>query len=120
MCAIYYIIIITDAPLVTTAHIGIQFFPLGRTLTLSCDYQGLPPHISTSWNHNGSAVMDSDLDITIISDAIHSVLTRTMIAGDGGGVYSCAATNTVGTGSANISVQIQRMLLLLNLIKYTM
>ena len=73
-------------------------------LVLMCDYQALPTPDTVMWSLNSSVIVDSDL---ITFDNTSTVLTRTTLTADDGGVYTCIATNTVGTGSQDIAVQVQ-------------
>ena len=74
---------------------------------LSCDYQAIPTPNLIMWSHNGTALMDSDSDITIVSDSTRTMLTRSNLPADGGGEYTCNATNVAGSGSDDIFVRVQ-------------
>ena len=84
---------------------GLIDVPLGGTLTLSCYYQGVPPP-TTQWALNGTVLLEnSDSDIEVEFDTI-TTLTRENLPADGGGVYTCTATNIVGSNGADTSVRV--------------
>jgi hypothetical protein len=100
-------VIVTYAPALTTPHSGLQHFPLGSALNLSCVYEAVPAPDSITWRHNGTTLLMMDMDIGITSNVSTTLLTRTALAGDGGGNYTCNVANAIGSSSAEIAVQIQ-------------
>jgi len=97
----------TDAPEVSPALTGLFDSPLGGTLQLQCNYQGVPPATQVTWQHNTTILQGSDPDIAIEFDDDSTTLTRANLPEDGGGVYACSVTNVVGTGTATIRVRVQ-------------
>ena len=96
----------TVPPEVTTSFSGLQYFPLGATLELSCGFLGIPAPESIAWYHNGTQLMASDL-ISIISNATSTTLTKLSLTEVEGGNYTCSVENVAGVRSVEISVRIQ-------------
>ena len=94
----------TDAPDVTTTVPSPHLVPRGTTLTLSCDYDSVPPPTIT-WLHNGSPLSPTDPRVTISSTDSQSTLMHTNLGENEGGTYICNASNVVGSNSVDISVQ---------------
>ena len=97
----------TDVDITSSVSMEIVDSPLGRTLQLTCDYQGIPPAVEITWEHNATILQDSDPDITIVADDTNTTLTRSNLPADGGGFYNCSATNVVGTVSHSVRVRVQ-------------
>ena len=98
----------TDAPDVTTTVPSPHLVPRGTTLTLSCDYDSVPPPTIT-WLHNGSPLSSTDPRVTITSTDSRSDLMRTNLGENEGGRYICSASNVVGSNSTDINVVVQSM-----------
>ena len=98
----------TDAPDVITTVPSPHLIPRGTTLTLSCDYDSVPPPTIT-WLHNGSPLSPTDPRVTITSTDSRSDLMRTNLGENEGGTYTCNASNVVGSNSTDINVVVQGM-----------
>ena len=84
------------APEVMTLFSGVQFFPLGGRLQLSCAYEAVPSPPSTSWYHN-STLLTTSSTVSIALDGNSTTLAKTGLAENGGGNYTCAVENVVGS-----------------------
>ena len=93
----------TDAPVVTTTP-SPQRIPQGNTLTLSCDYESVPPP-DVTWLFNSSPL--SFVDPRITTTELRSELTLGSLEESEGGTYTCRASNIVGGSSLDIQVIVQ-------------
>ena len=74
-----------------------NYVPLGDNLTVSCTAEGRPtPNIT--WEKNDSSLMSSEIaNIFITFSEGKSELIITDFTNSSNGIYSCIATNDVGT-----------------------
>ena len=96
----------TVEPDVTTSVTSPHLSPVNTALTLSCNYNAVPPPDIT-WLHGGSPLDPSDPRVIITSTTSHSELMRDDLGRGEGGTYTCSATNVVGSSSVNIEVTVQ-------------
>ena len=90
------------APEITTTITSERIHVNGR-LTVSCDFVGVPaPNIT--WTHNSTMDLnESDSSVSIITESDRSVLRVSNLSRDGGGLYSCTASNFLGSQTNNIT-----------------
>ena len=82
----------------TTPH---QDINLSGSLTVSCDYMGVPTP-SIVWTHNNTELNDSNADITISTSDTNSMLMRTNLDRNAGGDYNCIFTNSLGADNVSV------------------
>ena len=99
----------TVRPDVTTRVDADTEFILGRTLTLTCDFDGVPIPDVTWTQNNTIELSDSDPRITTTTTTANAGQSRvatleiTGIDRDGGGLYTCRFSNSVGDREFNVS-----------------
>ena len=92
-----------DLPEATTTEVAYREIGLGRTLTLSCDFDGNPTP-SVTWLLNNTEVVNPDADgVTITTENGVTTLMINGLGRDDGGVYSCNFNNSVNTLQVNAS-----------------
>ena len=92
--AIYTVFIV--APEITTSF-TFKRIHVNGTLTASCDFVGVPaPNIT--WTHNSTMDLNErDSSVSIITKSDRSVLRISNLSRDDGGLYSCTASNFLGS-----------------------
>ena len=87
-----------------------QNFPIHTTLTLTCEYDGVPsPNIT--WTMNGTQLDETNPNITITNVTLArynrtTTLTWLNIPLEGRGTYFCITSNLRGTDNASFDVLI--------------
>ena len=81
----------------------VQLHPTNN-IVLSCVFTGVPLPTVT-WYHNGSPHQHGRDGVTITTTNNSSELTVVRSGGQREGVYTCTATNTLGTSSLEFTVE---------------
>ena len=93
----------------TTTNRPFESFNINSSLTLMCTFMGIPS-LSLKWLHNGLPLSSSSESITITNTRSQSgntsFLTWMNAPMDAAGVFSCVATNYLGSRSKLINVLI--------------
>ena len=90
-----------DVPTVTSQDPPTVQLVSGDSITLSCEFTGVPPPALT-WTHNGIPLVLTEREgVAIDNDGYRSELTEQRARG---GVYRCTAINTVGNDSLQFIV----------------
>jgi hypothetical protein len=94
-----------DLPKVSTGSVTSLNGSEGNSVTIPCTIDAIPAVTSVVWLKNGSVLDTSDdLKYGFVTVSSPSMTIQDLTSSDAG-VYSCQATNTVGTGhSSNVSV----------------
>ena len=100
-----YLPSILAAPDVTNSLM--ETFDKDGTLTLTCSFEGIP-HPSVEWIYNGLPLSSSNDSITIIDTSDLSEGTSTLqwvnASPDTVGMFTCIATNNLGSAHRSINV----------------
>ena len=104
------LLIILAAPDVTTTNSLLESFDIDSTLTLMCSFEGVPLP-SLEWTHNGLPLSSSNESITITNTIGLSNGTSTLqwvnASPDTVGMFTCVASNNLGSANRSINVQIR-------------
>ena len=107
---VFSLLIILAAPDVTTTNSLLESFDIDGTLTLMCSFLGVPLP-SLEWTHNGIPLSSSNDSITITSIIGLSYGTSTLqwvnASPDAVGMFTCVASNNLGSANRSINVQIR-------------
>ena len=100
MCLCYCF---ADRPEVRTTEAASHFIILGRDLRLSCNFDGVPIPDVTWIQNNTIELSDSDPRIIITTGNDVSTLQITGTDRNGGGLYTCRSTNSVGSREVDVT-----------------
>ena len=107
---VFSLLIILAAPDVTTTNSLLESFDIDGTLTLTCSFEGVPLPL-LEWVHNGLPLSNSNISITISNTRGLSNGTSTLqwvnASPDTVGMFTCVATNNLGSANRSINVQIR-------------
>ena len=107
---VFSLLIILAAPDVTTTNSLLESFDINSTLTLMCSFEGVPLP-SLEWKLNGLSLSSSNDSITITTTSGLSYGTSTLqwvnASSDTVGMFTCVATNNLGSANRAINVQIR-------------
>ena len=107
---VFSLLIILAAPDVTTTNSLLESFDISSTLTLMCSFEGVPLP-SLEWKLNGLSLSSSNDSITITTTSGLSYGTSTLqwvnASSDTVGMFTCVATNNLGSANRAINVQIR-------------
>ena len=95
-----------DPPNVTTTNNLMESFKEDNTLTLSCSFTGIPT-VSQEWLLNGQPLSNNNqITITNAQSDGTSTLQWMNVPLNADGIFSCVATNNLGSDRLSINVQI--------------
>ena len=107
---VFTLLIILASPNVTTSNNLLESFDIDSTLTLMCYFEGVPLP-SLEWTHNGQPICSGNESITIVTTRVLSNGTSMLLwvnaSPDTVGMFTCVATNNLGSANRSINVQIQ-------------
>ena len=107
---IVFSFLIIAAPDMTTTNGLMESFDIDGTLTLKCNFEGIPLP-SLEWIHNGLPLSSSNDSITITTNRDQSYGTSMLqwvnASPDTVGTFMCEATNSLGSVNRSFIVQIR-------------
>ncbi len=103
MCVCVCVLVVSSAPVLTSAPVGVVILSTGQSSSLDCVATGNPPPI-ISWTRNNHPI-DSNTSPSV-NMAKNGSLVFKEVGGSESGRYLCKATNTAGVHSAAFRVRV--------------